>query len=72
MPARRITTIPARADLDITQIEAPIKKRKVADYARVSTDMEEQQTSYSVQIDYYTNYIKSRDDWEFVFVYTEM
>ena len=71
MSARRITTIPARADLDITQIEAPIKRRKVAAYARVSTDMEEQQTSYSVQIDYYTNYIKSRDDWEFVFVYTD-
>ena len=72
MPARRITTIPARADLDITQLEAPITKRRVAAYARVSTDMAEQQTSYSVQVDYYTSYIKSRDDWEFVFVYTEM
>ena len=71
MPARRITTIPARADLDITQLEAPITKRRVAAYARVSTDMAEQQTSYSVQVDYYTSYIKSRDDWEFVFVYTD-
>ena len=71
MPERRITTIPARADLDITQLEAPISKRRVAAYARVSTDMAEQQTSYSVQVDYYTSYIKSRDDWEFVFVYTD-
>lgn len=23
------------------------------------------------QIDYYTNYIKGRDDWEFVSVYTD-
>lgn len=46
-------------------------KRKVAGYARVSTEFEEQQTSYEAQIEYYTNYIKSRDDWEFVKVYTD-
>ena len=51
---------------------APInstKKRRVAAYARVSTDNEEQLTSYEAQIDYYTNYINGRDDWEFVGVY---
>lgn len=47
------------------------KKRKVAGYARVSTDHDEQFTSYEAQIDYYTNYIKSRPDWEFVSVYTD-
>ena len=46
-------------------------KRKVAGYARVSTDYEEQITSYEAQVDYYTNYIQSRDDWEFVKVYTD-
>ena len=46
-------------------------KRKVAGYARVSTDQEEQQTSYEAQVDYYTNYIKGREDWEFVSVYTD-
>ena len=46
-------------------------KRKVAAYARVSTDQEEQLTSYEAQVDYYTNYIKGREDWEFVFVYTD-
>lgn len=30
------------------------KKRKVAGYARVSTDHEDQQTSYEAQVDYYT------------------
>lgn len=53
---------------------APIdcqKKRRTAAYARVSTDMEEQLTSYRAQIDYYTNYIKSREDMEFVSVYTD-
>jgi hypothetical protein len=32
---------------------------------------DEQFTSYEAQIDYYTNYIKGRDDWEFVGVYTD-
>ena len=41
------------------------RKRKVAAYARVSTDHEEQLTSYEAQVDYYTNYIKNRDDWKF-------
>ena len=31
-----------------------------------------QSTSYEAQVDYYTNYIKGRDDWEFVAIYTEM
>jgi len=47
------------------------KKRKVAGYARVSTDSEEQQTSYEAQVDYYTQYIHSNPDWEFVSVYTD-
>lgn len=46
-------------------------KRKVAGYARVSTASEEQKTSYDAQVKYYTNYIKSREDWEFVNVYTD-
>ena len=46
-------------------------KRKVAGYARVSTDLEEQQSSYEAQVSYYSNYIRSRDDWEFVNVYTD-
>lgn len=68
---KKITTIPAT----LTRFTAtPIteqKKRQVAGYARVSTDHDDQFTSYEAQIDYYTNYIKSRDDWEFVDVYTD-
>lgn len=67
----KVTTIPAT----ITRFTAtPInekKKRRVAAYARVSTDSDEQLTSYEAQVDYYTNYIKGRDDWEFVSVYTD-
>ena len=28
-------------------------------------------TSYEAQVDYYTNYIKERADWEFVGIYTD-
>ena len=45
--------------------------RRVAAYARVSTDDEEQLTSYEAQVDYYTRHIKERDDWSFVEVYTD-
>lgn len=48
-----------------------VEKRKVAGYARVSTDSEEQKTSYTAQVDYYTKFIKERIDWEFVGVYTD-
>lgn len=47
------------------------QKRKVAGYARVSTDHEEQLTSYEAQVDYYTNYIRSRSDWEFAGLYSD-
>ena len=45
--------------------------RRVAAYARVSTDSEEQQTSYEAQVDYYTKYINDRPDYEFVGIYTD-
>lgn len=68
---KKVKTIPAT----LTRFTAsPIieqKKRKVAGYARVSTDHDDQFSSYEAQIDYYTNYIKGRDDWEFVEVYTD-
>jgi len=37
----------------------------------LSTDSDEQFTSYEAQIDYYTKFIQARDDWEFVGVYTD-
>ena len=71
MTERTITTIPATI---LQHTSAPInefRKRRVAGYARVSTDHEEQLTSYEAQVDYYTNYIRSRDDWEYITVYTD-
>lgn len=54
----KITKIPASISrYTSAPIDAPVK-RKVAAYARVSTDSEEQLTSYAAQISYYTEYIK--------------
>ena len=66
-----ITMIPATVNRYTTAPDSSAIKRKVAAYARVSTGSEEQLTSYTAQISYYTNYIKARDDWEFVRVYTD-
>ena len=69
--AKSVITIPAtKSKYTATPLSCK-KKRKVAAYARVSTDHEEQQSSYEAQVDYYTTYIQGRDDWEFVSVYAD-
>lgn len=69
--ARSVTVIPASIN-PISHLPMSLqRKRRVAGYARVSTDSEEQQTSYEAQVDYYTRYIQSKPDWEFVKVYTD-
>ena len=70
--AKSVITIPAtKSKYTATPLSCK-KKRKVAAYARVSTDHEEQQSSYEAQVDYYTRYIQSKPEWDFVRVYTEM
>lgn len=71
MAERVVRTIPATIDRFTAVPINVLAKRRVAAYARVSTDMEEQLTSYEAQVRYYTDYIKSRDDWEFAGVYTD-
>ena len=68
---RKVKTIPATLTRFTSAPIAELKKRRVAGYARVSTDHDDQFSSYEAQIDYYTKYIKSREDWEFVRVYTD-
>ncbi len=47
------------------------KKLKVAAYARVSTELDEQQSSYEAQVSFYTDYIKSNPDWQFIAVFAD-
>lgn len=60
------------ANLNQNEINS-VKKiiKRVCAYARVSTDSEEQLTSYSSQIKHYTKMIKTNPEWEFVGVYAD-
>ena len=69
--AKSVITIPATVNRHTAAPIGSYKKRRVAAYVRVSTDHEEQQSSYEAQVDYYTNYINGRGDWEFVSVYAD-
>ena len=44
---------------------------KVAAYARVSTDHEEQEDSFERQVEYYTHYINTNPSWKLVKVYSD-
>lgn len=66
-----VKVIPATERILSAQETNIHKKRRVAAYARVSTDSEEQLSSYEAQVDYYTKLIQSYPDWEFVAVYTD-
>ncbi|NCC67719.1 MAG: recombinase family protein, partial [Clostridia bacterium] len=67
----KVTVIPPTINPLTHLPSATAKKRCVAGYARVSTDSDEQFTSYEAQVDYYTKFIESKPDWEFVKVYTD-
>ena len=54
-----------------SSIPTPYRKKRVAAYARVSTDHIDQQTSFAAQVDYYTRLIAEHTEWEFVRVYSD-
>ena len=71
MRATKVTVRPATLNRFTTVPIGSKKKRRVAAYARVSTNSEEQATSYEAQVSYYTEHIKSNSEWKFVHVYTD-
>lgn len=68
---RTVTVIPASISRTTSAPIGSKVNRRVAAYARVSTDNDEQQTSYQAQVDYYTEFIKNREDWDFAGMYTD-
>ncbi|PKL27470.1 MAG: recombinase family protein [Spirochaetae bacterium HGW-Spirochaetae-2] len=69
---RAVRVIPATRDLSTgQQTNHFTPKRRVAGYARVSTDSEDQYASYEAQVDYYTTMIKANAEWELVGIYTD-
>ena len=71
---RTVTVIPPRTRVLPGMPTPSARPKRVAAYARVSTNSEEQLTSYEAQVKHYTEYIKSRehtDHWQYVDVYTD-
>ena len=67
----KVTIIPSTLD-PITQLPKNSKEKlKVAAYARVSTNTEEQNSSYEAQVSYYQNYIEGKPEWIYVDVYAD-
>ena len=68
---RIVRKIESFASLDPSVTAATQQKKQVAAYARVSTDSDEQLSSYEAQVAFYTQHIKSNPEWEFINVYTD-
>ncbi len=71
MAIRNVTVIPARKRIGNSAKAEELPKLRVAAYCRVSTDSEEQATSYEAQIEHYTNYIKSNPEWELAGIFAD-
>ncbi|WP_252254335.1 recombinase family protein [Clostridium sp. ZBS12] len=67
----RVKVIPAVEVFATVNADNASRKKKVAAYARVSTENDEQLLSYEAQADYYTRHIKSKPEWEFINVYSD-
>ena len=70
--ARSVTVIPARSQKVQTGHKAVQEKKiRVAAYCRVSTLMEQQESSYEAQVQYYTEKIKSNPNWKLAGIYAD-
>ncbi len=72
MARKEVKVIAPTKPLHSTQFQDLTKRRRVAAYARVSTDKEEQEYSFEAQVSYYTQKIQANPQWVFVEVYAEM
>lgn len=68
---KNITVIPARRHFGNSAKESEIPKLRVAAYCRVSTDSDEQATSYEAQVEHYTDYIRKNPEWEFAGIFAD-
>jgi site-specific DNA recombinase len=66
-----VTLLPARKNAGLAKKDEEKPKLRVAAYCRVSTDSDEQATSYDAQIEHYTAYINGHPDWELAGIYAD-
>ena len=70
---RNVMLIPARRQVgnNARKQEEEKPKLRVAAYCRVSTDSDEQATSYEAQVEHYTEFIQKNPEWEFAGIYAD-
>ena len=64
----RIVVIPPKSREEIRQAQRLLR---VAAYCRVSTDQEEQESSYEAQIGYYTEKINTNAEWQMAGIFAD-
>ena len=67
---KKVSMIPAKPQYD-RNIKLTEKKLRVAAYCRVSTELEEQESSYEAQVEYYTRKIQESDNWKMAGIYAD-
>lgn len=67
--APKVRIIPANPQT--AENRNPYQQLRVAAYCRVSTEQEEQQNSYQVQISYYTDLINRKKEWTLVKIFAD-
>ena len=67
--ASNVRIIPAKKQTEISR--SKYQQLRVAAYCRVSTEQEEQQNSYQVQIAYYTDLINRKKEWSLVGIFAD-
>ncbi len=71
MAQSKVMVIPARRQVGNTINAAEKPKLRVAAYCRVSTDSDEQATSYDAQIEHYTEYISKNPEWQLAGIFAD-
>lgn len=66
--ARKVIVIPEKPEL---QKASSLRQQRVAAYCRVSTEEEEQQSSYENQCNYYTDLIMKNPQWSMVGIFAD-
>ena len=67
-PQKEVQIIPAKKDL-VTDAEK--KKLRVCAYCRVSTEEDNQASSYELQVQNYTKMIQENPEWEFAGIFAD-
>ncbi|MGN0669836.1 MAG: recombinase family protein, partial [Oscillospiraceae bacterium] len=67
----RVTELPVTVNRFTENPVGCPKRRRTAAYARVSSNHDDQLTSYAAQVSYYTSVIQNHDNLDFVRIYAD-